>query len=121
MRSLTLGSSFKSTDKNMKADAERMIQLKPVRFLLLGFLTLGLSLSARAWVHTVVFQTSLAGGASTTTCAHSSLWGAAGERWEPAGRLPDFSYAGYRAGEAELPTPQARWDLKRDFGARGDG
>src|SRR5215203_375181 len=77
--------------------------------------------SALAWVHTVVSHTSPAGEASTTPCAHSALWGAAGERWEPAGRLPDFSYAGYRAGEAELPAPQAVWDLKRDFGARGDG
>ncbi|MBV9926083.1 MAG: hypothetical protein JOZ96_13780 [Acidobacteria bacterium] len=60
-------------------------------------------------------------GASSTSCSYSSLWGEAGERWEPAGRLPDFSYAGYHAGEAELPSPPARWDLKRDFGAKGDG
>lgn len=59
--------------------------------------------------------------ATPLSCAYSSLWGAAGERWEPEGRLPDFSYAGYHAGEAEIPTPPARWDLKRDFGARGDG
>jgi hypothetical protein len=62
-----------------------------------------------------------AGGARSTSCAYSSLWGAAGEKWEPAGRLPDFSYAGYRAGEAKIPAPRARWNLKRDFGARGDG
>lgn len=61
------------------------------------------------------------GGASPLPCAHSSLWGAAGERWEPAGRLPDFSYAGYHAGEAEIPAPPAGWNLKRDFGAKGDG
>src|ERR1044071_5359424 len=60
-------------------------------------------------------------GASSTSCAHSSLWGAAGERWEAAGRLPDFSYAGSRAGGAEIPDPAARWNLKRDFGAKGDG
>ncbi|MFL6333370.1 MAG: glycosyl hydrolase family 28-related protein [Pyrinomonadaceae bacterium] len=35
--------------------------------------------------------------------------------------MPDFSYAGYHAGEAEIPTPPARWNLKRDFGAKGDG
>ncbi|MCB9677610.1 MAG: hypothetical protein H6737_21060 [Alphaproteobacteria bacterium] len=29
----------------------------------------------------------------------SALFGAAGERWERTGRLPDFSWAGYRAGE----------------------
>ena len=67
--------------------------------------------SVLAWVQTFASQ----------PCAHSSLWGAAGERWAPAGRLPDFSYAGYRAGEAEIPTPPAGWNLKRDFGAKGDG
>lgn len=30
----------------------------------------------------------------------SRLWGEAGERWDPSGRLPDFSLAGYRAGAA---------------------
>src|SRR4051812_38538364 len=30
----------------------------------------------------------------------SSLWGVSGEAWTAAGRLPDFSYAGYRAAEA---------------------
>jgi hypothetical protein len=45
----------------------------------------------------------------------------AGEKWKPAGRLPDFSYAGYHAGEAKIPAPPARWNLKRDFGAKGDG
>jgi len=40
---------------------------------------------------------------------------------ERNGRLPDFSYAGYHAGEAKIPTPTARWDLKRDFHAQGDG
>src|SRR5215208_5017772 len=67
--------------------------------------------SALAWVQSVASQ----------PCAHSSLWGAAGERWEPTGRLPDFSYAGYHAGEARIPTPPARWNLKRDFLAKGDG
>ncbi|MET0647258.1 MAG: glycosyl hydrolase family 28-related protein, partial [Pyrinomonadaceae bacterium] len=35
--------------------------------------------------------------------------------------MPDFSYAGYRAGEAKIPAPPNRWNLKRDFGAKGDG
>ena len=69
--------------------------------------------SALTWVQSAASQ--------SLPCAHSSLWGAAGERWEPGGRLPDFSYAGYRAGEAEIPTPKAGWNLKRDFGAKGDG
>src|SRR6266850_5476695 len=55
------------------------------------------------------------------TCNYSALWGVAGEKWRPEGRLPDFSYAGYHAGEAKIPTPPAKWDLKRDFHAAGDG
>src|SRR5882724_889476 len=58
---------------------------------------------------------------ATAACAYSSLWGEAGEKWQPAGRLPDFSYAGYHAGEAKIPSPRASWDLKRDFHAVGDG
>lgn len=50
----------------------------------------------------------------------SELWGAAGERWNPAGRLPDFSHAGYHAGETPLPEVAVAVDV-RDFGARGDG
>ncbi len=53
---------------------------------------------------------------------YSSLWGARGEKWTPAGRLPDFSYAGYHRGDRGLPAV----DMKRavsvhDFGAAGDG
>ena len=51
---------------------------------------------------------------------NSELWGAAGERWQPEGRLPDFSFAGYRRGEAAIPTPPATHNV-RDFGAVGDG
>ena len=58
---------------------------------------------------------------ATAAWAYSSLWGEAGEKWQPAGRLPDFSYAGYHAGEAPVPNPRARWNLKRDFHAVGDG
>jgi hypothetical protein len=56
-----------------------------------------------------------------SSCVYSSIWGVAGEKWTAAGRLPDFSYAGYHAGEASIPNPPARWDFKRDFHARGDG
>jgi hypothetical protein len=73
-----------------------------------------LLVSALAWVQSAASH-------SLSPCAYSSLWGAAGERWKPDGRLPDFSYAGYHAGEAQIPAPPARWNLKRDFGARGDG
>jgi len=51
---------------------------------------------------------------------HSELWGEAGEKWTPASRLPDFSFAGYRFGEEEIPTPEVAANV-RDFGARGDG
>jgi hypothetical protein len=38
------------------------------------------------------------------------------------GRLLDFSYAGYMAGEAPLPSDvQQTHDVKQDFGATGDG
>ena len=50
----------------------------------------------------------------------SPLWGAAGEKWDPKGRLPDFSYAGYRMGEAPIPETPAKASVK-DFGAKGDG
>lgn len=35
----------------------------------------------------------------------SSLWGSKGELWDPAGRLPDFSFAGYKQGAEHIPTP----------------
>ena len=54
-------------------------------------------------------------------CVYSSLWGTTGEKWSPTSRLPDFSYAGYHAGEASVPKVKAKWDLKRDFHAIGDG
>ncbi|MEM7396570.1 MAG: glycosyl hydrolase family 28-related protein, partial [Verrucomicrobiota bacterium] len=50
----------------------------------------------------------------------SDLWGKDGERWSTESRLPDFSFAGYRCGEAALPTGKATTDVLR-FGARGDG
>ncbi len=50
----------------------------------------------------------------------STLWGMDGERWDPRGRLPDFSYAGYHGGEQSLPTVSRAATVK-DFGAKGDG
>jgi hypothetical protein len=58
---------------------------------------------------------------TTPTCSYSSLWGVNGEKWDPRGRLPDFSYSGYHAGEQQLPQRKATFDLKRDFHAVGDG
>src|SRR5690606_36662280 len=50
----------------------------------------------------------------------SKLWGEAGELWSPDGRLPDFSFAGYRHGETPIPTIPVVANV-RDFGAIGDG
>lgn len=50
----------------------------------------------------------------------SDLWGEAGELWSPDGRLPDFSWAGYHAGEVPIPDVPVKVNV-RDFGAVGDG
>jgi hypothetical protein len=47
----------------------------------------------------------------------SQLWGDHGERWQPRGRLPDFSYAGYRAGRERIPRVPVVVNA-HDFGAR---
>lgn len=49
----------------------------------------------------------------------SQLWGEHGELWEPLGRLPDFSYAGYHAGEVALPS-EATTVMVSEFGAFPD-
>jgi hypothetical protein len=59
---------------------------------------------------------SLAGAAQET----SALWGRNGEKWDPVGRLPDVSFAGYACGERPLPEVAAACSV-RDFGAKGDG
>ena len=73
----------------------------------------------------VIYVTAIGPSFRTSTassqCAYSSLWGRAGEKWRPNGRLPDFSYAGYHAGEKSIPNSPAKSDLKRDYHARGDG
>ncbi|MCM2270578.1 MAG: glycoside hydrolase family 55 protein [Thermoanaerobaculia bacterium] len=51
---------------------------------------------------------------------HSRLWGERGERFDPAGPITDFSFAGYRFGEAPLPDVPRVADV-RGFGAVGDG
>ena len=50
----------------------------------------------------------------------SELWGTSGEFWNPASRLPDFSFAGYRAGETSIPTPAVVANVM-NFGAVGNG
>jgi hypothetical protein len=50
----------------------------------------------------------------------SDLWGQAGEHWAPSSRLPDFSFAGYQAGNTAIPLVPVTTNVK-DFGATGDG
>ncbi|EFN59950.1 hypothetical protein CHLNCDRAFT_133034 [Chlorella variabilis] len=40
-----------------------------------------------------------------SAATYSSLWGKDGNDWDPRGRLPDFSYAGYKYGTEALPEP----------------
>lgn len=60
------------------------------------------------------------GGLPPASADASELWGDDGERWSPAGRLPDFSHAGYHQGEAPFPELPVAADVT-DFGAVGDG
>jgi Pectate lyase superfamily protein/Bacterial TSP3 repeat len=54
------------------------------------------------------------------TGSHSALWGQQGEAWTPSSRLPDFSFAGYHAGNRAIPTVAVTTNVK-DFGATGNG
>jgi hypothetical protein len=50
---------------------------------------------------------------------YSQLWGRWGELWNPFGRLPDFSWAGYHNGEADIPEIEAVTNVL-DYGAIPD-
>lgn len=50
----------------------------------------------------------------------SDLWGKNGEKWDPAGRLPDVSFAGFACGERPIPKDPMAVNV-RSFGAKGDG
>jgi hypothetical protein len=58
-------------------------------------------------------------GKQFTAAGVSELWGANGELWNSAGRLPDYSFAGYHSGLRELPEVRVVASVK-DFGAVGD-
>lgn len=49
---------------------------------------------------------------------HSRLWGESGELFDPNGRLPDFSYAGYSFGDRAIPNAETIASVT-DFGADG--
>jgi hypothetical protein len=55
-----------------------------------------------------------------TAAQTSDLWGTNGKLWEPAGRITDYSFAGYRTGNVKIPTLAQTTDVRK-FGARGDG
>ena len=79
------------------------------------------TLSWRRWV--VGSSLSALVGLALGACGgggQSELWGRQGERWDPQGRLPDFSYAGYHQGEDPIPDVPVAASVK-DFGAVGDG
>lgn len=61
----------------------------------------------------------VAGRAAKVDVFVSELWGRNGELWMPSGRLPDFSYAGYRSGEVAIPDYPAAANVET-FGAHGD-
>lgn len=52
--------------------------------------------------------------------AESALWGHDGDAFDPAGRLMDWSWAGYHHGDDPLPVRAPTHDVF-DFGAAGDG
>jgi hypothetical protein len=56
----------------------------------------------------------------TSPAETSELFGETGELWDRAGRLTDFSFAGYHSGEKPIPRPAVKATVK-DFGAKGDG
>jgi len=62
----------------------------------------------------------LGGEPAQRTVNASDLWGIAGEKWTPHSRLPDFSFAGYHAGDKPIPDVAVKASIK-EFGAKGDG
>ena len=65
--------------------------------------------------------------AAVTASVTSTLWGKTGERWSPAGRLIDYSYAGYTDGHGQLdyafPDPKSGCtvEVTTFFNAQGAG
>ena len=57
---------------------------------------------------------------ASAVAQNSALWGQAGEAWDPRGRLPDFSYAGYHGGDRPIPNVPVVANVQ-SFGAVGNG
>lgn len=51
----------------------------------------------------------------------SDMYGCSGKDFKAWGRLTDWSYAGYHFGQDKIPNLKAKYSLKKDFGAKGDG
>lgn len=51
----------------------------------------------------------------------TGMWGCDGEVWDTTGPLAEWSFAGFGAGLSQPPNYPAKYDIKRDFGAAGDG
>lgn len=68
----------------------------------------------------LALATPFAATPGTAAPSTSELWGLSGEKWTADGPLPDFSHAGYRAGEASPPVLPVVNNVK-SFGAKGDG
>ena len=68
----------------------------------------------------LAISTALVSHASAVDKETSQLWGEGGQRWYCAGRLPDYSYAGYHHGERPCRSFLQRLTSKH-FGALGDG
>ena len=50
------------------------------------------------------------------------MWGCGGELWKASrSRLADWSFAGYRLGDYDVPDVEPLGDMQDTFGARGDG
>ncbi len=52
---------------------------------------------------------------------NSELWGKNGEKWDAAGRLPDFSFAGYETGIKDIPTFPIKATLGQNGAKPNDG
>ena len=71
------------------------------------------------WLPLLVLCGSAVAAQNAAVQPAAALWSDGGKTWNRE-RLPDYSYAGYRAGEVALPKLPVVANV-RSFGARGDG